>query len=99
MLMEAAKRIHGRQLLDALTGAGIIRKEDHVRRIVIDAQIGRGVIMYTERSGDERLLDVTRTLDGIEVRTGRPPGKIAGYRIGGRVYHPDDVTAEYLGEV
>jgi hypothetical protein len=57
---------------DALVAAGVIRDEEHYRRIVIDAQEGRPVMIYAERHGDERLLGVAATLDGIEVRYGEP---------------------------
>ncbi len=53
----------------------MIRAEDGYRRIVIDAQESRPVMIYAERFGDERLLDVARTLDGIEVRYGQPAGE------------------------
>jgi hypothetical protein len=50
-------RIHGRRFLDALTDAGIIRREDYVCRVVIDASIDSAVKVYVQRYGDERLLD------------------------------------------
>jgi hypothetical protein len=56
----------------ALVDAGVFREDEKVRRIVIDAQADDAVVMYVERWGDERLLDVALTLDGIEIR-GVPP--------------------------
>ena len=54
---------------DALLAAGIVHEGDHIRRIVIDAKVNDVVVMYVERYGDERWLNVVPTLDGIEVRT------------------------------
>lgn len=52
----------------ALVDAGVIRDGECIRRIVIDARAGAAVKIHVERFGDTRLLDVVRTLDGIEVR-------------------------------
>jgi len=57
-------RMHGRKMLDALKEAGIIRDGDYVHRVVIDITIDKAVIMYVERYGDTRLLDLTHALDG-----------------------------------
>jgi hypothetical protein len=52
----------------ALADAGIVHDVATIRRIVIDAAAGQDVVMlYVERFGDERLLDVALTLDGVEV--------------------------------
>jgi hypothetical protein len=56
----------------ALVDADVFREDEKIRRIVIDAQAGDAVVMYVERLGDERLLDVALTLDGIEIRGGTP---------------------------
>lgn len=67
---------------DALVAAGVIASGDKIRRVVIDANAGEAVVMYVERFGDERLLNVVTTLDGIEVHAGTPaaegadPGEI-----------------------
>lgn len=67
--------ITGRDFAAALVAAGVIPEADSVQRIVIDVKdAGEPVIIHIERIGDERLLDVVRHLDGIEVRTGRPAG-------------------------
>jgi len=58
------------KFFEALKAAGVVREEDLIRRIVIDIQAPVMVVMYIERFGDERLLDVIPTLDGIEIRTG-----------------------------
>lgn len=60
-------------LHQALVDAGVIRDGEMIRRIVIDAQESHPVIIHVERFGDERLLDVIPTLDGIEVRTRHSP--------------------------
>ena len=69
---QRPQRLHGRsqKMFDALTEAGIIRKGDYVRRVVIDIHVERAVVVYVERIGDERLLDVVRQLDGVEIRAG-----------------------------
>ena len=53
----------------ALVDAGVIRKDDRIRRIVIDADASEpAVVMYVEQWADERLLQVVPTLDGVEIR-------------------------------
>jgi hypothetical protein len=61
-------RITARAFHDALVAAGVIRAGEFITRIVIDAQVGYPVVIHVERQGDERMLDVVRTLEGIEVR-------------------------------
>src|SRR5262249_34356724 len=60
------------QFHSALVAAGAIPATDSYRRIVIDAQYRQPVVMYADRFGDERLLQVATTLDGIQVTTGQP---------------------------
>lgn len=62
------RRITSEHLHDALVNAGVVRAEEHIRRIVIDAQAGQAVVIHVERFGDARLLDVVRGLDGVEIR-------------------------------
>ncbi|SRR6266851_6294814 len=64
------RRIHSSELFLALKKAGIIADADHCRRVVIDVQVGHAVMVYVERIGDERLLDVAVTLEGIAVEHG-----------------------------
>jgi hypothetical protein len=68
------QRLHGRdqRIYDALRDAGIIRENGYVRRVIIDINVTNAVVIHVERYGDERLLDVIRTLDGAEIRTGTP---------------------------
>ncbi len=51
----------------ALVAAGVFREDEVIRRIVIDAQADEPVVMHVERYGDERLLKVAQTLEGIEI--------------------------------
>jgi hypothetical protein len=52
----------------ALVDASVFREDESIRRIVIDTQAGAAVVMYVERWGDTRLLDVAATLNGVEIR-------------------------------
>jgi hypothetical protein len=77
------KPILGTQLLDALVEAGVVRADERINRIVIDIRIRPlgAVMMYVERIGDERLLEVATTLEGVEIRevqrTEHPNGEAA----------------------
>jgi len=62
------KRIHGLKLIDALLDSGIIRRDDFVRRLVIDIPYDGAVVLHVERIGDSRLLAVVPTLAGVEIR-------------------------------
>lgn len=64
-------RLHGRsqEIYDALRQAGIIHDGDHVRRVIIDINVSDAVIVYIERFGDSRLLDlVIPVLASAEIR-------------------------------
>lgn len=65
------RRIVFRQFHEALVRAGVIRADEFIHRIVIDAKAGHAVVIHVERVGDDRLLDVVQTLDGIEIRETR----------------------------
>jgi hypothetical protein len=53
----------------ALIDAGIIPGDGTIRRFVIDVDANASaVVMYIEQWGDERLLDVALTLEGVEIR-------------------------------
>lgn len=62
--------ITGDALWRALVNAGVFREygDEQIRRVVIDAEVRQPVIIYVERYGDERLLNVAPTLNGVEVR-------------------------------
>ena len=55
-------------VLNALAAAGILSDRDHIHRVVLDLRVGHVAQLYVERYGDDRLLDLVRTVDGIEVR-------------------------------
>ena len=40
-----------------------------VRRVIIDIRPGATPVIHVERLGDERLIDVVRALDGVEITT------------------------------
>lgn len=61
--------ITGDAFQKALIEAGVIRVEDRVRRVVIDATVNHVTVMYVERFGDEKLIEVVPALVGVEVRT------------------------------
>jgi hypothetical protein len=67
---DRPQRLHGRsqEIYDALRLAGIIRPDDHVRRVIIDIDVSSAVIVYIERYGDTRLLDLVPVLGGAEIR-------------------------------
>lgn len=60
--------ITGRAFLQALLDAGVIHPDERVRRVVIDAQINSSLIVYVERFGDKRMLQVVPALTGVEVK-------------------------------
>lgn len=60
-------RIKSERLFEALTEAGIFQKGELVRRIVLDLKYGQPVLMYVERFGDDRLLNVVLGLNGAEI--------------------------------
>lgn len=67
--LVAPKRLSVHAFWGALVDAGLFHASDLVRRIVIDANPDNyAVVMYVEHWGDERLLQVAQTLDGIEIR-------------------------------
>jgi hypothetical protein len=62
------RAIMSEALWPAFVKAGLFPDDGSVRRVVIDVQAGHAVVMYVEMWGDDRLLDVIPTLEGIEVR-------------------------------
>ncbi len=66
--MDKPRVIRAEKFCQALAEAGVISEDlTYVRRVVIDAQAGHRVVIYLERAGDERLLDVAMTLEGVKV--------------------------------
>lgn len=66
--MGRPRVIRAERFCQALAEAGVIQEDlNYVRRVVIDVQAGHVVVIYVERFGDERLLNVAMTLEGIEV--------------------------------
>lgn len=64
----APRALRAEKFCQALAEAGVIQEDlRYVRRIVIDARAGHMVTIYLERLGDERLLNVAVTLEGVEV--------------------------------
>jgi hypothetical protein len=70
--MDHPRVIMSDKFWEALVAAGVVREDETLYRVVIDAKAGHIVRMYIERNGDERLLDVVTTLEGIKVTTGAP---------------------------
>ena len=54
------------KVIVALRALGI--DTNMVRRVVIDLQAGHAVVIHIERFGDDRILEVVRALEGVEVR-------------------------------
>lgn len=65
--MALPRTITSNEFYIALRDAGILREEDGAKRVVIDANEHDAVMIYVERYGDERLLNVVTTLNGIEI--------------------------------
>jgi hypothetical protein len=53
--------------LKALAEVGVIDEDDYIHRVVVDAKVGNWIRVYVERVGDDRLLEVTQTLHGVEI--------------------------------
>lgn len=56
----------------ALFDAGVLREDEAIKRIVIDADAGNVVMLYIERFGDDRLLNVMTTLEGVVIHQANP---------------------------
>jgi hypothetical protein len=61
------QRIISDRFIKALLDEGIVQFGEHARRVVIDAEAGQVSRIYVERLGDDRLLKVATTLQGIEI--------------------------------
>lgn len=66
---ERPKIVASDRVFKALQDAGIFHVDERVTRVVIDLKIGEAPLLYVERFGDARLVDVLPTvLKGAEVR-------------------------------
>lgn len=52
----------GDAVIDALIAAGVVRVEDHVRRVVIDVQVNQPARIYIDRYGGPKLADIMAAL-------------------------------------
>jgi hypothetical protein len=59
-------RVTSDQLIDALASLNI-GEPDNMRRVVIDLHAGHIPIVHVEHYGDERILNVVRRLEGVEI--------------------------------
>ena len=55
------------RLIRALQQAGVV--PGTCRRVVIDAQLAKTVVVHVEQVGSPRLLEVVPGLEGVQVRT------------------------------
>jgi hypothetical protein len=67
MVETVPRMIRSETFLEALLEAGVVHEGEYISRVVIDAKVRGAVRVYVERFGDERLLDVVKTLEGIEI--------------------------------
>lgn len=54
-------------VFEALVAAGVL-DTTNVRRVVIDLQVGKPALIHVEQVGADKLLDVVRHLDGVDIR-------------------------------
>lgn len=78
---DRPRPIHGRspELWDALKAAGIVREDDHVRRVVIEIDADRAVTIYIEKYGDTRMFGILPVIGGRTeiVQVDRVPETVA----------------------
>lgn len=55
------------EVFKALREAGL--SDNQTRRVIIDIDVNCAVVIYTEKYGDEKILDVVRTLGKDDVKT------------------------------
>lgn len=53
------------RLMEALRAAGLA--DDNTRRVVIDIQTNHPPVVYIERHGDDRLIQVVEALSSVEI--------------------------------
>lgn len=71
--MAKVKFILSDEFVKQLKELGII--DDNTRRVIIDAQVGHIIKIHLEKFGDERLLNLVHTMDGIEILAEIPIGE------------------------
>jgi hypothetical protein len=65
---RSPRKITSDRFFNALVAAGVFRDDESVRRVVIDAQAGNALVIYVERFGDTRLIEIAPVLTGLEIR-------------------------------
>jgi hypothetical protein len=73
MVETVPRRISSTQFLEALLAAGVVREGEYIARVAIVANTNDVVRVYVERHGDERLLQVIQTLEGVEISSTPAP--------------------------
>jgi len=63
--------------MDALIETGIVSREDRVRRVVLDVEVGNVPVLYIEQYGDDRVLQVVAGLRKTEIRITRAEDAVA----------------------
>jgi hypothetical protein len=66
------RAIHSSEFIDALIASDIVKKDDHVTRVIIDAKADHVVTIYVERIGDERLYDLLPAISKVEIKEDEP---------------------------
>jgi hypothetical protein len=69
---DSPKKILGRKFIQALLDAGVVTPGEAVRRVVIDAEVNEVVVMYVERFGDERLLQLVPAMTEVQIKQDEP---------------------------
>ncbi len=73
--MSEHRRIKSETFVQALHRSGVVPDPLTIRRVVIDAQAGNVLLIYLETFGDERILDVALTLEGVKVTATSQPSR------------------------
>jgi hypothetical protein len=100
---DSPKKILGRKFIQALLDAGVVTPGEAVRRVVIDADVNEIVVMYVERFGDERLLQLVPAMTGVQINQDEPvePRLVRRYESVGpaaRLSTPAPNSAELAGD-
>lgn len=78
--MDPDRRITDMDMWKALLSAGIIQADDKIRKITIEVEAGKPVILHVERYADERLLGVINSRFEIYDDKGRAQLKVVGQK-------------------